>query len=210
MRFSTDLHSIEMTSVVPNITKALLTIYLGRPVYISTRSRSRALTIYFFRITIILIVFWLPSVFVFDIVRGIAPWGRFAFAVWTHSQGAVAALVSLMKPDVKDAVLDFVCYRWRAKNVAATDESQGAAGFSYTMRQASTDFTNRQPRPEEAFPVGESVRNICVEDQESVDEPSMNLDTGNGSSEREHEDEREEAEEDGENDEDEEDGDDDE
>jgi hypothetical protein len=117
-------------------------VYYHKLLPSNTRSRSRALTIFFFRITIIFIVFWLPTVIVFDIVRGIAPWGRFAFAVWTHLQGAVAALVSLMKPDVKEALVDFVCCRWRVKNAAApcrTEETPATTGFSSALRQTSID-----------------------------------------------------------------------
>jgi hypothetical protein len=156
----------------------------------SARSRSRALTIFFFRITVIFIVFWVPTMVVYYIVRGIPPWGMFVFAVWTHSQGAVAALVSLMKPDVKQAVGDFVCCRWQVKNATASrrTESLGTAGFSLSFRQPSTDFTIRQTRLDT---VGGSLKSLSVEDQESFDsaEEPMHLDALHETSEREREDE---------------------
>jgi hypothetical protein len=130
-------------------------------------------------------------------VRGIAPWGMFVIGLWSHSQGAVAALVSFMKPDVKAAVIDFVHCRWRVKNAAAafgTDESIGATGYSSSLRQTSTEFSSRQTRLEGALrislPVEDSLRSISVEDQksfESVEEP-MNLDDIDETSEREDED----------------------
>jgi heme exporter protein D len=48
--------------------------------------------------------------------------GRFAFAVWTHLQRTVAALVSIMKPDVRKRVVDFVRCRWRAKMLPKSDD----------------------------------------------------------------------------------------
>jgi hypothetical protein len=167
----------------------------------SARSRSRALTILFFRITVIFIVFWLPTMVVYYMVRGIAPWGMFAIGLWSHSQGAVAALVTLMKPDVKRAVVDFVCCRWQAKNAAASRriELTGASGLSFTFRQSSSDVT----RPEDSqrisvLPVGDSLKSISVQDQavdkmssaksfESVEDP-MNLDSVRETSEKEDED----------------------
>jgi hypothetical protein len=162
------------------------------------RSRSRALTIFFFRITVIFIVFWTPTMVVYYVVRGIAPWGMFVIGLWSHSQGAVAALVTFMKPDVKEAVIDFVCCRWRVKNATAacrTDESIGAIGFSSSLGQTSTEFSSRQTRLEGALirisvPVGDSLRSISVEDQESFEsvEVPMNLDAIDETSQRGHED----------------------
>lgn len=103
---------------------------------------------------------------IYDIMRGIGrrgipPWGMFSFAVWTHSQGAVAALVSLMKPDVKEAVVDFVRCRWQVKNATAPcTESMGAMDNS----QTNTNFKIRQTRLEDALqislPMGASLRRI--------------------------------------------------
>jgi hypothetical protein len=154
------------------------------------RSRSRTLTIFFFRITIIFIVFWTPTMVVYYVVRGIAPWGMFVVGSWSHSQGAVAALVTFMKPDVKEAVIDFVCCRWRVKNAAAayrTSEALGATEFSSSLQQASTNFSKRHTRLEGALrislPVGDSLNSNSVEDQEP-----MNLDAIDETSEKEHQD----------------------
>jgi hypothetical protein len=173
------------------ITWVFFDVYYHHLLPASARSRSRALTIFFFRITVIFIVFWTPTVVVYYVVRGIAPWGMFVIGLWSHSQGAVAALVTFMKPDVKEAVMDFVWCRWRVKNAAASacpTGSIGAAGYSSSLHQISTDFTIRQTRLEGALrilgPVGDSLSQESFESSEI----STNLDAIHETSETEHED----------------------
>jgi hypothetical protein len=178
------------------ITWVFFDVYYHNLLPASARSRSRALTIFFFRITVIFIIFWTPAVVVYYVVRGIAPWGMFVIGLWSHSQGAVAALVTFMKPDVKEAVMDFVRCRWRAKNAAAscrTDESIGTTGYNSSLHQSSTDFTIRRSRLKGTLrlsgPVGDSLRILSVEHQESSEsfEEPTNPDAIHETSEREHE-----------------------
>jgi hypothetical protein len=91
--------------------------------------KRRELTIYFFRLTFIFIFFWMPTVLVFYVFRGIEPWGMFAFGVFAHSAGGVSAVFSTLKPDVGRATRDFLRCKWMRARPNAREDEDGSSNF---------------------------------------------------------------------------------
>ena len=76
--------------------------------------KRRELMIYFYRITGVFAVMWVPGVFFFyasAVLPNVSVWVIYVASVWSHSQGAVAAAVSMMKEDVYGAVMNLVWCR---------------------------------------------------------------------------------------------------
>jgi hypothetical protein len=71
------------------------------------RGKRRVIGVYFFRICVVFVVMWIPTVLVFYVLSRLDPWAVWASAVWSHFQGFVSSTVSLLKPDVARAVKDF-------------------------------------------------------------------------------------------------------
>jgi hypothetical protein len=76
--------------------------------------RRRYLAIYFGRLILVFLVMWLPTLLLlFVISTWLPPWAHFAGGTWSHLQGALSAGVSLLKPDIYQAVKNFVtCQFW--------------------------------------------------------------------------------------------------
>lgn len=72
--------------------------------------KRRVLTIYFFRIVAVFVIMWGPLLVVAYAAGGAGghPWAVWAVALWGHVQGAVSASVSLLKEDIRFAVIKFV------------------------------------------------------------------------------------------------------
>ena len=73
--------------------------------------KRREITIFFFRITGIFLLMWLPGIFIFYVLSGVSMWIIYAAPLWSHSQGAVASGIVMMRKDVYDAVMDLVWCR---------------------------------------------------------------------------------------------------
>jgi hypothetical protein len=75
--------------------------------------RRRNLSLYFFRLVFVYFGMWFP--FVAICVGGnfveISSWYFWAGAAWSHLQGLLSSLMSLTKPDIKEAVVSFLCCR---------------------------------------------------------------------------------------------------
>lgn len=72
----------------------------------------RMLSIYFFRIIAVFVVMWIPTLITLYGMSGTwgkHPWFFWIIGSWTHYQGLVSAVFSLMKPDIKEAVKNFIC-----------------------------------------------------------------------------------------------------
>ena len=68
-----------------------------------TQGPKRELALYFFRILVVFLVMWLPPVVVLYILQTQNPWLTVLASAWGHSQGAVSAAASLLKPDIYQA-----------------------------------------------------------------------------------------------------------
>lgn len=76
--------------------------------------KRRELMIYFYRITGVFAVMWVPGVFFFYVSAAFPKehvWAIYIASVWSHSQGAVAAAVSMLKEDVYRAVMNLIWCR---------------------------------------------------------------------------------------------------
>ena len=73
----------------------------------------RYMFIYYGRIILVFFIMWLPTLVLgFLLSSWLPPWGFWAGGTWSHMQGAVSSLVSLMKPDIFRAVRKFVTCQW--------------------------------------------------------------------------------------------------
>ena len=59
------------------------------------------LAIYFFRLVSVFLIMWVPSIFLMFIAGGfLSSWVAFIGGCWSHLQGAVSAVASIMKRDI--------------------------------------------------------------------------------------------------------------
>jgi hypothetical protein len=73
--------------------------------------RRRNLSLYFFRLVFVYFFMWFPFALICTVGNfvNISSWIFWAGAAWSHLQGLASALVSLTKPDIKEAVVSFLC-----------------------------------------------------------------------------------------------------
>ncbi|CAB9505164.1 expressed unknown protein [Seminavis robusta] len=70
--------------------------------------RRRTLAIYFFRLAFVFIVMWVPSIILMFVTPAFTnPWVEHVGGTWSHLQVFVSSSVSLMKPDIWEAFIDF-------------------------------------------------------------------------------------------------------
>ena len=88
-----------------------------------TNGRGRLLARYFIRIIIVFMVWWLPVVLLSLVLTGFNPWVQYTIgALLAHSQGCASAMMTLMKPDVKEATRSFLrCCRPLRSDVVNQD-----------------------------------------------------------------------------------------
>lgn len=66
--------------------------------------RQRKTLMIFFRLVLVYFVFWLPAIIIVFIGSNwLSSWWNSAGALWAHFQGAISALVCLVKPDIWNA-----------------------------------------------------------------------------------------------------------
>jgi hypothetical protein len=119
--------------------------------------RRRHLTIYFGRLILVFLVMWVPTLlllFVFS--TWLPPWAHFVGAMWCHWQGAFSAGVSLLKPDIYQAVKNLVtCKVWfqdiplGSSSVDDVGEvrrksSMGSVGGSFVWSSLSSLFSSNK------------------------------------------------------------------
>ena len=72
-------------------------------------TKRRNIAIYFFRLTMVFLVMWIPSIFLMFVSSMFtSSWVGFIGGCWSHLQGAVSATASLMKQDIGEAFVEFV------------------------------------------------------------------------------------------------------
>mmetsp|Transcript_30683 Transcript_30683/g.53028 ORF Transcript_30683/g.53028 Transcript_30683/m.53028 type:complete len:391 (+) Transcript_30683:1-1173(+) len=108
--------------------------------------QGRLLTIYFGRIELVFIVMWIPSLVLMFLVANI----RLGVigGTWSHLQGAVSALVSLLKPDIREAVKHFVtCHFYGHKKGTHRRQSVSCKFQSKDNRRSSLSQVSRYRVP---------------------------------------------------------------
>lgn len=98
-------------NAIPVIYVTYATIQIIRKGLLPPSGKRRELAIFFTRIVVVFVAMWLPGYFVIYAFGGVDPWVMYVASIWTHSQGAVSAAVSLLKKDIREATLDLVLCR---------------------------------------------------------------------------------------------------
>ena len=106
--------------------------------------RRRLLAIYFFRLAAVFLIMWLPGLLLLFVTAAwLDPWVQWAGGVWSHLQGMVSALVSLLKPDVWEAVAEF----WSCCGSAGClDVEYYKGGFAGSASRGDPSSTNYHRR----------------------------------------------------------------
>ena len=120
------------------------------------QGKRREITIYFYKITGVFLIMWLPGIFIFYVLSGVTIWAIYAAPLWSHSQGAVAAGVAMMKKDVYDAVMDLVwcrvkcckrCCCYMCRGPRYTSETGGNGRPTSTSTTFSDEVLRRPSGP---------------------------------------------------------------
>jgi hypothetical protein len=101
--------------------------------------KRRELAIYFFRIILVFLIMWLPGLFCFFVLGGTDPWYVVVSGAWSHSQGAVSAAVSLLKPDIYEAFKKFLrCQCWQDDGRSSSHRLASTLGDRSASQRRST------------------------------------------------------------------------
>ena len=121
------------------------------------RGKRRILSIYFFRIVAIFLIMWGPVAFLIYFVNELIikmnkeHASIFAVAVWAHFQAVLSAAVTLTKPNIYHAVINYLTYQPSEND---TEEfTEGSSGNCRNSRPA-----NRLPHGFAVFFLGKAVR----------------------------------------------------
>jgi hypothetical protein len=94
---------------IPCVYVAWVSYDVWRRKLLPTTGHRRTLTVYFGRLIVVFVFMWLPTfIILFAAGNWLPPWAHWAGGTWSHLQGAVSAGVSLMKPDIMNAVQTFL------------------------------------------------------------------------------------------------------
>lgn len=86
-----------------------LMIDIWRNDLLPPRGKRRQLTVFFLRLIMVFLLMWVPAILLIYIAgQVLGPWSKWFGGSWCHLQGAVSAAASLYKPDVFQAVVNFV------------------------------------------------------------------------------------------------------
>lgn len=77
-----------------------------------SRGRRRALALFFFRLILVFVFMWLPSLaFIFVGGAWSSPWLAWAGGTWSHLQSAASAVAALTKDDIRLAFFNLIYCR---------------------------------------------------------------------------------------------------
>ena len=114
-------------------------VFLGGKLLPPTGKR-RILTVYFFRLILVFLVMWIPAfILMFIAATWLPPWAHYAGGTWSHLQGAVSAGVSLYKPDIWDAVVQFVTCQYGEDRRGKDGELGSSHWYSKSMNFNNTN-----------------------------------------------------------------------
>ena len=131
---------------IPSISIIYVTYMVMSRKLLPPTGKRRLLTVYFGRLVLVFYVMWIPTLLIlFAFSSFLPPWVHFLGGLWSHLQGAVSAVISLLKPDIARAVYRFVtCYscqpstRKRRKREASRRQSSAS-------RRASSHRPSSRP-----------------------------------------------------------------
>lgn len=116
--------------------------------------KRRLLSIYFGRLVLVFLVFWVPTLLIlFAFAPEVSVWVRFAGGTWSHLQGCASAIITLLKPDIAEAVKNFItckCSKGEETNGLNGSRRRTSAGLGYRFSNDSQDVSiemQAQDRP---------------------------------------------------------------
>ena len=116
--------------------------------------KRRELMAYFYRITGVFAIMWVPGVFFFYVSVtfpnvNVQVWAIYIASVWSHSQGAVAAAVSMLKEDVYGAVMNLVWCKgdWDNPHLRRPP-TRSTSSFPQSMSPASASIIRSSSAPD--------------------------------------------------------------
>ncbi|CAB9524766.1 expressed unknown protein [Seminavis robusta] len=97
-------------------------LYVGWVALVITRGgllpqsgRTREIALFFFRIFLVLVIMWLPTLI--SLMVGIAShWVFYFVGIWAHLTGSVTSIFSLCKSDIRQATMALLCCQVRQVN----------------------------------------------------------------------------------------------
>lgn len=110
--------------------------------------KRRLLTVYFGRLILVFYVMWLPTLLIlFALASFVPPWVQFVGGLWSHLQGLVSAVVSLMKPDIYKAIMNFLtCQCGKGEEEGPQQGGQGRGPEQLRQRRTSGPTTSSSRR----------------------------------------------------------------
>ena len=97
--------------------------------------KRRLLAVYFARLIIVFLVMWIPTVVVLFVVP-VGPWLSFAGGSWSHLQGFVSAVVSLMKPDIAASFKNLITCNWCKEDIDSRPSMAGKSSIFKSIRES--------------------------------------------------------------------------
>ena len=117
------------------------------------KTKKRNIAIYFFRLTVVFLIMWVPSIFLMFIAGGYtSSWVAFAGGCWSHLQGAVSAVASIMKADIGQAFAQFITCG-RARTNALVSSSHLRVWSSRLSSRRTSSRQNNEPEVSSPLPV---------------------------------------------------------
>ena len=128
--------------------------------------KRRELAVYFFRIVAIFLIMWVPSVLLMFLLGGyLPPWTASVGGSWSHFQGAVSGMASLMKRDIREAFLEFVtCGRITPQEDSSTPLPKASQDTNNTSEPASVMLEASLPKPRPKLDPPEEYDPAVIED----------------------------------------------
>jgi len=103
------------------------------------KGKRRLLAIYFARILGAFFFLWTPYLLAVFLAWG-EPWGLWATSFWGHMQGAIAAGLSLLKPDIRKGFLKFVTWgRYQYRATTSVKEEPKHEPHTHTNTTSSSE-----------------------------------------------------------------------
>ena len=103
---------IPLVSLIPTGYVLYVTFDILHRKLLPPTGKRRELSIYFFRIVVVFLTMWIPSIFLLFVAGGWFPVSSVVVGgSWSHLQGAVSATASVMKRDIREAVWEFLTCR---------------------------------------------------------------------------------------------------
>jgi hypothetical protein len=106
--------------------------------------QARSISFYFARIFLSLLLCWAPAVITYWLLTPSTPWISFAGAAWGHLQGTISTIVSLTKPDVRDAVVAFFSCGHIVPSVAVHPRRDGESQEEVEEAESSYEDDNAE------------------------------------------------------------------